>query len=158
MQNTPRLSNTFTGCQNYQGFTVVVLVEFARLHCSCFSGVCKASLQLFQCSLQGFTVVVLVQFARLHCSCFSAVFKASRSCFSGVCKASLQLFQCSLQGFTQLFLIQLIIKLVLFEGWLMTRSPMQQDVIFSVCEQLFPALYTNIVQFMTPKMDVSILT
>jgi len=40
----------------------------------------------------------------------------------------------------------------------MTRSPMQQDVIFSVCEQLFPALYTNIVQFMTPKMDVSILT
>lgn len=40
-------------------------------------------------------------------------------------------------------------------GWLLTRSPMQQDVIFNVCEQLFPPLYTNITQFMEPKMDVS---
>ena len=32
---------------------------------------------------------------------------------------------------------------------------MQQEVIFNVFEGLFPVLYTNLVQFMEPKMDVS---
>lgn len=39
-------------------------------------------------------------------------------------------------------------------GWLLTRPPGQQDVIFTVFEQLFSTLYTNVVQFMEPKMDV----
>ena len=33
---------------------------------------------------------------------------------------------------------------------------MQQECIFNVFEALFPLLYTNLVQFMEPKMDVSI--
>ena len=32
---------------------------------------------------------------------------------------------------------------------------MQQECIFNVFEALFPLLYTNLVQFMEPKMDVS---
>ncbi|XP_052807224.1 dynein axonemal heavy chain 5-like isoform X2 [Mya arenaria] len=42
----------------------------------------------------------------------------------------------------------------ILKGWLLTRSASQQTIIFDVFEQLFPVLYTNIVQFMEPKMDV----
>ncbi|XP_060585698.1 dynein axonemal heavy chain 5-like, partial [Ruditapes philippinarum] len=42
----------------------------------------------------------------------------------------------------------------ILKGWLLTRPPGQQDVIFTVFDQLFSTLYTNIVQFMEPKMDV----
>jgi hypothetical protein len=47
-------------------------------------------------------------------------------------------------------------KRIIFQitGWLLTRPPGQQDVIFTVFDQLFSTLYTNIVQFMEPKMDV----
>ena len=32
---------------------------------------------------------------------------------------------------------------------------MQQECVFNVFEKLFPLIYTNLVQFMEPKMDVS---
>ncbi|KAH3727100.1 hypothetical protein DPMN_053025, partial [Dreissena polymorpha] len=42
----------------------------------------------------------------------------------------------------------------ILKGWLLTRPMGQQDTIFTVFEQLFSTLYTNIVQFMEPKMEV----
>ncbi|XP_053396215.1 dynein axonemal heavy chain 5-like isoform X3 [Mercenaria mercenaria] len=42
----------------------------------------------------------------------------------------------------------------ILKGWLLTRPAGQQDVIFTVFDQLFFVLYTNVIQFMEPKMDV----
>ena len=33
---------------------------------------------------------------------------------------------------------------------------MQQEIIFNVFESLFPAIYNNLLQFMEPKMEVSL--
>ncbi|KAK3576985.1 hypothetical protein CHS0354_005992 [Potamilus streckersoni] len=42
----------------------------------------------------------------------------------------------------------------IIKGWLLTRPPMQAEMIFNIFEAVFPSMYLNTIQFLLPKMDV----